>query len=155
MIKNRKVLKEMIKNLIREKLGTTNFGPSDKIPYLRTNPDFDLKQTIDLKPVKQPRQYSNNLFGKIEKGINKFSKSDIGKTLDKGLRIYKDKAIDFELPKNKGTLTLGKIGVNDPLSPEERLDFKIRKDSGVLTGEIPKKADTFGVKWTIPIGKKS
>ena len=120
----------------------------------RKNNEQKIKTDWDYKP---PKTYDDNVFGRMEKGLDNLGDSDFFKTADKLATIYKDKKIDIDLPKDKGTLTLGKIGTYDPLGQGERADLKWKQRQGELSpdAKIPGKVNTMGVKWTFPIGKKT
>tara|TARA_B100000287_G_scaffold302306_1_gene285436 strand:- start:239 stop:757 length:519 start_codon:yes stop_codon:yes gene_type:complete len=171
---NKKKLKEIIKEIIREEFYAVNEVDYDKMnkfkftnqkPTLRFDPDFDFSDKVkksqefrnqfkDLQRIKKIKKYDDNLIGKTKELGDSIKDTDWFKTADKIGKVVKDKKIDFKL--GKGNLEVGKIGTYDPLSTGVRDDLNFRKYvQGDTSIKIPEPQDTFGLKYTIPIGKKS
>ncbi len=170
---NKKKLKEIIKEILREELYAVNEVDYDKMnkfkftnqkPTLRFDPDFDFSDKVDqsknfqtqfknMEKLKKAKKYDDNWIGKTQEFGDDIKDSDWFKTADRIGKIVKDKKIDFKL--GKGNLQVGKIGTYDPLTAGARDDFNFRKYVQGKDIDIPKPTDTFGVKYTFPIGKKS
>ena len=160
----RNQLKEIVKNIIREdsSLSTPGAGtpPTNYLsygftkPYLkktRVEPATAVEKTIDY--IKNPDDYKyTNEFDEWKANMEQ---KPVYKFLDKVGDIIDKKKIDINLPKDKGQITLGKIGKFDPYTTEYRTEHSHIQDMHrALGGDIPnleKPSDIFGVnlKWNL------
>ena len=164
---SRNKLKNIIKQLISEKIifdarepflkssdKPLNFNFASDDARLKTDPLWNFRNQVQKNiELGNAKTYSDDWKGNLQAWGDDIKDTDWFKTLDKIGTIYKDKKFDVSLPKNYGKLTFGKIRTDDPLSPNERTELTARKTMGDFKGEIPKKVDTMGIKWSVDVDK--